>query len=199
MERPRTPRTILLAAAAALALGGCALTLSGPDANRPRDRVPRCDTGKALVATDAILGSVLGISSLVALGEDAGGAALLPAVTGAAFVLSAVSANGRVNDCRAAIAEYESGGAPRLFDREDARRAMGPPGSPALPPAAQAVPMPMPAAPPPVAALPAAPPSTPPSAPPAALPPSVPPPRPAPPSSPPAAADPWAEFWKELP
>jgi hypothetical protein len=40
VDRPRTPRWILLAALA-LALGGCALTLSGPAADRPRDRVPR--------------------------------------------------------------------------------------------------------------------------------------------------------------
>jgi hypothetical protein len=95
VERPRPSRWIL--PAVALALGGCALTLSGPAADRPRDRVPRCDTSKGLVATDAILGSVLGVAALAMLGEGAGEGALLSGALGTGFILSAVSANGRVN------------------------------------------------------------------------------------------------------
>jgi hypothetical protein len=85
VERPRPSRWIL--PAVALALGGCALTLSGPAADRPRDRVPRCDTSKGLVATDAILGSVLGVAALAMLGEGAGEGALLSGALGILSVL----------------------------------------------------------------------------------------------------------------
>src|SRR5262245_10288316 len=96
-------------AAAALGLGGCSLALSGPSPDRPRDRHPDCDTGKGLIVLDGIVGSSLGLGSLVALGDNASAVALLPAALGAVFLGSAIAANRRVNACRAAFAEYEDG------------------------------------------------------------------------------------------
>jgi len=93
---------------AALALGGCALTISGPASDRPRHQRPICDTSKGFVATDAILGSLMGTVALAALGAEAGEVALLPGAIGAGFILSAISGNGRANACRVAYTEYEA-------------------------------------------------------------------------------------------
>jgi hypothetical protein len=116
----------LLAAALAHALGGCALALSGPAADRPRDQPPKCDTGKGLVVADAIAGSTMGLVTVLSLSEGAGTGALLPATIGAAFMLSAVSGNQNVNACRQAIAAYEGGAPEPLADEEETRRARAP-------------------------------------------------------------------------
>jgi hypothetical protein len=198
--------------AVALVHGGCALTLSGPDPKRSRDRVPRCDTTKGLVVADALMGSSLGLLSLVALGEDAGTAALVPASIGALFILSAVRGNGAVNDCRVAITEYEEGEtrAAALAEDEDedededetrvrapVRRrtpagvgpAAGTPPRGVRTPPAGAAPAPARGVPPVVAPPVAAPPAPAPAAPPVAAPPVAAPPAPAP-AAPPVAAPP---------
>jgi hypothetical protein len=179
----------MLVLAAALALGGCSLALSGPGADRPRDRAPRCDTGKGLVVADSIVGSALGVAGLVALGEDLGSVALLPVGAGAAFVLAAINGNSSVNDCRAAMDAYDARQAPLSPVGRAARAQVVTPPPVTLPVTAPVVRTPPVVVPPPAPAPPA------PSPAPAPGPPLA---KPAPsPSSP--APDPWAEFWKELP
>lgn len=215
---------LVAAAVAAVALGGCALTLSGPQRGRQRHEVPRCDTSKAFVAVDGVIGATLGVATLAALGEDAGSAALVPGTLGALFILAAMSGNGKVNSCREALEAYETEVArgPALAGDELRRPAAlgpsggGPPGgappvaprvapSPSAPSGAQLPPRPVAVQPPPV--QPVQLPRPPAVAPPVAQPQPPPPPRPAPappppprpaPASPPSS-DPWAEFWKELP
>jgi hypothetical protein len=230
VERARAPgRACITAAVAIAALGGCALTISGPAKGRPRNERPVCDTGKGFVATDTILGAVMGVTALGVLGGNDPEVALLPGVLGAAFILSAISGNGRANDCREAIAEYEGGADRRPLPDEDdtaatraaalrgAPRDDGPPRAgvgagrrPAAvaPPRAGAAPLPA-AAPSPAAPPDAEPPdATPPdAAPPAAAPPAAAPapsprkpPPPSAPTPPPAPPpDRWTDFWKELP
>jgi hypothetical protein len=198
VERPRTPGILLVTAA--LALGGCSLTLSGPSPSRPRDRPPDCDTGKGFVASDAIVGSLLVFGSLIALANDAGSSALLPGAAGAGLVLSALSGNSKVNDCRAAIAKYDAATddepAP-IARRPRARRARDPGAPPSAPSGVAPAPAPqqpviMPRSPQPPQQ-------------PAPAPPQPPPPQPQPPvsaptqPSAPTAPDVWADFWRELP
>jgi hypothetical protein len=198
----RTPRSILLAAV--LALGGCSLVISGPAVDRPRDRLPICDTGKGPVAADAIAGSFLGLGALVALGEDAGSVALLPAALGAAFFASAIRGNSRANACREAIAVYEGsmlrGPMPRDPPGPGLAGPYAPPAPPLTgpyaPPGSAPAPPPRAAAPPPPAAAPAPAPPPPPASPVPSAAQGAPP---APPPAPRAPQDPWIEFWKELP
>lgn len=183
------PRTILLAAV--VALGGCSLTLSGPGADRPRNRAPTCDTGKGLVVLDGIAGAAFGTGALIALGADAGEAALLPAALGIAFVLAAVSGNSKVNGCRAAFAEYDTGRGQPEDDDDAGRRAAvppGPPGGPLYGPPVAGPPVRPPAAPGPAPTVPSPAPAAPSPAPVAPSPaPTVSSPAPAAPSPAPAA------------
>jgi hypothetical protein len=208
VERSRTPWRILLAAAAAaaLALGGsgCALTLSGPASNRPRDQRPSCDTSKTFVATDTLLGSLFGLGTLAAIAGDAGEAALLPGAISAAFLLSALSGNAKVNDCQLAIAAFDGpdpiAGAPPFVrpPPDEPPPPVRPPSAVRTPPAVRPTPIfheRTPLAPGPASAAPAPAPAAP-SAPSAPAP-SAPAPSAPAPAAPATPA--WPEFWKELP
>ena len=198
----------------AVALGGCALDAAAAPRPIGRGIGSRAAIPARASSPSTRGGSALGTATLAALGADAGEAALLPAVLGAAFILSAVSGNGKVNDCRAARAEYEAAERSRQMLEDDdgaiARRAVLP--RPVVPPPAVApgtagrppAPVSAPAAAPPAAAPPAAasPDAVPPDAAPQAAAPARPPPKPAPapaPPPPPPLSERWIEFWKELP
>ena len=182
----QTSRTLAAATLIAM-LGGCALSLSGPDPKRARNRRPVCDEGKGLVAVDATGAALLGIAGLAILGEGEV-AGLVPIALGGLLVLSAVSGSKTVNECRAAIALFEGAG-----DRErDPRDAAGPPGAiagggDALSLPGVAAPKQLPARPRPEPAV-AAPDDDGEPAEPAA--------EPAEPAAP--GADAWADFWKEV-
>lgn len=95
-----------LVAGVLLGCWGCAFSLDGPSPNRPRNRVPVCDTSKGLVALDGVMASALGVATLsIAAQEPA--AALIPLGLGALYLGGAVAGNRAVDKCRAAIADYE--------------------------------------------------------------------------------------------
>lgn len=202
-----------LAVLSLISVTGCSLALSGPDAKRPPNRVPHCDTGKGLIAVDAVAGSVLATTSLVALSDDESGIALVSGLVAAAYLGATLVANGKVNACREAFAAYRGpgdDGDDRDPDDEPTRTASSGTSAPrpALPPAyaapAPAATAPAPVvAPPPAAVAPIAPASAPPT--PTAA--------PAAPASPPAkdkrtaprskpgddeSLD-WRDFWTEVP
>ncbi len=95
-----------LAAAVALGCWGCAFTLDGPDPNRPRNRVPRCDTSKGLVALDGVMATALAVTALSLTSESEPGIALVPLGIGALYLAGAVSGNRSVNACIAAMDDY---------------------------------------------------------------------------------------------
>lgn len=164
-------------------VGGCSFALSQPDPLRAAHVVPRCDTGKGLVALDWVIAGVMATVALSALSEDAGELAAVSALTSAAFVASGVRGNGVVNKCRSEFAAYSEAAAgpdevarrPRTFE--------DPYETPSDLPARRIVtPPPAPAGAPQTAPVPAKPTST-----------SAPAPAPA------AAADEWSDFWTEVP
>jgi len=160
-------------------LAGCSFALSGPDPKAPRTQSPHCDREKTTVVIDGVLASAAGVATL-AVGADNGGAAVIPALLGAAFIGAAIHGNNVVNRCRAADAEYLATLQPTLPPAVVEDR----PGEPApvrssvafAPPPAE------PAEQAPVEAAPA----------PAPAPTSAPPPAKA------AAPEAWGEFWKEV-
>ncbi len=95
-----------LAAVALLGFTGCAFTLDGPDPDRPRNRVPTCDTSKGLVALDGVMATALGIVALGATSASEPAIALVPLGLGALYVGGAVSGNKAVDRCRAAMNDY---------------------------------------------------------------------------------------------
>ena len=126
-----------LAAAVVLGCWGCAFTLDGPDPNRPRNYVPKCDTSKGLVALDGVMATALGVTALSLTSESEPAIALVPLGLGALYLAGAVSGNRTANACQAAIDDYSrtygdermvlgdgSEGAPPLEDddSEDRRR-----------------------------------------------------------------------------
>lgn len=96
-----------LAAAVVLGCWGCAFSLDGPDPSRPRNRVPRCDSTKGLVALDGVMATAMGVAALavVSAGSEPG-LALLPLGIGALYLGGAVSGNRKANECQAALDEY---------------------------------------------------------------------------------------------
>jgi hypothetical protein len=168
-------------------VAGCSFTLSGPDPNRVRSKLPECDTSKALVVVDSVLAAAAGITAL-SLGGDSGGAAIAPALLGALFVGSAIHGSHVVDECRQANAEYVAENRPRRLppvardmDRDDEDQA------PPRPPVHAAV------APPPGPA----PAGEPAPAPPAPTPPPAAAAQPAP-APHPAPIEIWVDFWKEV-
>lgn len=202
-----------LAVLALTSVTGCSLALSGPGANRPRDRAPQCDTGKGLVALDGVVGSVLATGALVAVTDDESSLALVSGLLAVAYLGAALRGNSNVNECRTALAAYD-GERHGEHDEERAptRLSVRGPASPApapLPPGyvqpqtGGAASPPPPVVTPPVP--PVAPPPPPPSPPPVATP-TVAPQRPGPRTTPnvprkPAEEGPsdWRDFWKEIP
>lgn len=195
----------MISVLALTSVAGCSLALSGPDANRPKNRSPECDTGKGLIGLDGVVGSVLATSALVALSNDEQGIAVATGLLAAAYLGAAFKGNTSVNECRAAIAAYntrpyEPG--PEEPEVATARpnrpsRPVAEPGPAPLPPE-YAQPQP-PGAQPPVVAPPAVvPPVTgpPPKTPPPWKDPKTSRPRPAPAAD--APVD-WHDFWTEVP
>jgi hypothetical protein len=152
-----------------VALSACSLTLSGPAADRRRGEVPRCDTSKGTVVLDGLAASALAVGGIAAASDSSSSAAVLPLAGAAVFALAALRGNGVVNDCRAAMGDYEA-----------MRRAAETPVARAAEAEDEPTPEPLKAV--------AAPKSTE-----ASPPPEVPPP-----ATTPADADPWREFWKEV-
>jgi hypothetical protein len=86
-------------------LAGCSLSISGPAHNRKSGELPRCDTGKGLVALDALMAVGFGIGGLAALGEDQGTGAI--ALVGAAlFTAAALHGSSNADKCRNAFEAY---------------------------------------------------------------------------------------------
>jgi hypothetical protein len=196
------------AAVVLLLLQGCAFGLQGPDPNRTRNELPKCDTGKGLVVLDGTMAALLGVSALGIAANDGGGLALLPAAIGAIYV-------------GGAMGEFEQAYAARRVLPEGNEQAQQPPVSataapPAAPTAAPPASGPPPqTVPPPAVAVRSVSALAPPQgAPPAAAPTSAAPP------SPPVAAkmpgkapgktapnalakpepdDDWTAFWREVP
>ena len=96
--------------AALLALSGCSLGISGPDPERPKNQPPQCDTGKGLVAADAVMAGLLGLIGIsIMSGNSDQGAGVVPMLGGVAFAASAIRGSGNVDACRLAMDEYASG------------------------------------------------------------------------------------------
>ncbi len=89
----------------ACALGACSLSISAPAADRRRNQVPDCDTGKGLVAIDGLAAVGFGVGGLAALSEDQGTGAI--ALVGAAlFTAAALHGSNNADKCKQAIADY---------------------------------------------------------------------------------------------
>jgi hypothetical protein len=161
-----------------LLLTGCSLTLSGPDPNRPRNKMPACDTSKSLVALDGVMAAALGTTALAIAGGNDSSAAVGPAVFGALYLVSAIHGNSVVNDCHREMENY---------DQAMAARDIVPPVRPAVMGPSMTPPVMTP--PPVVAPQPVV------APPPADEPAPAPPPQPAPR----AAGDRWSAFWREVP
>jgi hypothetical protein len=191
----------LIAVVALTSVAGCSLALSGPEANRPRSKAPECDTGKGLIALDGVFGSVFATSALVALSEDAESVAAVTGLIAAAYLGAAFRGNTKVNECRDALAVYNTQTPydpgpeePTVATRPSAPARTAEPAPSALPPE-YAQPQPPAVTPPPVAA-----PVPPPPSPIKTVPPwkesKTAPPRPV--RTVDAPAD-WRDFWTEVP
>lgn len=194
--------------AALLAMSGCAFALDGPDPNRPRDRVPVCDTSKGMVALDGVMATALGVVTIALLSENEPAGALLPLSLGALYVGGAISGNRAVDACRKAHDDYglaynrESLAEQRRLlddaDRENVTVRSRPEAQPAyVPPAAQQPQLQPPQ--PPMAQPPVAQPVAQPGAQ------QQPQPRPQPRTQPAKRApaddegNDWSDFWREVP
>lgn len=200
----------MISVLALTSVAGCSLALSGPDSNRPKNRSPECDTGKGLVGLDGVVGSVFATSALVALTEDEQGIAAVTGLLAAAYIGAAIKGNTSVNECRSALAAYNT----RTYDPgpEEPEVATTRPRQPSRP--AEPRPAPLP----PEYTQPQSPSARPPVAPPTVTPPAVAPPvavapPPTPVKTPPPWKDPkaarpapaaeapvdWRDFWTEVP
>lgn len=98
-----------LAAALLVAWCGCGFALDGPDPNRPRHKVPICDTSKGLVVLDGLMATTLGVAAMALLANDEAAGALIPLTLGAIYLGGAVSGNKAVDECKQEITAYEQG------------------------------------------------------------------------------------------
>jgi hypothetical protein len=153
-------------------LSGCSLTLSGPDPNRPRQNRPTCDTSKALVALDGALAATMGIVAIGVAGND-GGAAVVPALLGSLFLLSAVHGNSTVDACNREMDSWAATVNPATPEEPVAQLPRMQPEAQLAP--AQLAPQPAVQAPPPRAAA------------------------QQPPEPQARGEEPWAAFWREVP
>ena len=102
-------------------LAGCSLSISAPSATRKKSEAPACDTGKGLVALDALMAVGFGIGGLAALSEDQGTGAI--ALVGAAlFTAAALHGSSNADKCRAAFDQYAKETLRPSDDDEVARR-----------------------------------------------------------------------------
>jgi hypothetical protein len=157
----------------AFALGGCSIALSGPQPNRPRGELPKCDTGRGAVAVDGITAGLLGVGGLSQLGAENGNrtAGGLLVAAAALYGLAALHGDSATSQCRKAMDQFAN--EQRVPDPDDARPRI-------------VTPTPIPTAQPAVMTQPAAPEPEPVVAQPTAAP-------------KPTNNDPWAEFWREAP
>lgn len=175
----------LVSVLVACAVGGCALSISAPQQNRKRNQLPVCDSGKGLVAIDALASIGFGIGGLAALSESEGlGAVAL--VGSALFIASALHGSGNADKCREAFVEYakETTTVAPPID-EIVRR-------PRRPRRVEPDPDEEPDPPEPVSDLGDRKPSE------VSNPPKV-DPKPEPPKPPKRSADDWSQFWREVP
>jgi len=91
-----------------LLFSGCAFGISAPDPDRPRNQMPRCDSGKGLVALDGAMAATAGLVALSLAGETEPAVALLPLSIGAIYAAGAIRGNRNANQCRAAMSDFES-------------------------------------------------------------------------------------------
>lgn len=183
------PRWVL----AFILLSGCAFSISGPPPDRPRNQIPKCDTGKGLVALDGVMATTSGIVAMAFVANDLGAAALLPLAIGAVYLGGAIHGNKAADECRVAMDEFESSIAARdtlrVIDNENEgqpypRRA-----------AVDAQPLPPIPVQPPPQQQPVAPPPQPQQQPPPQQPqPKAPAKQPAPKQD----DDDWGDFWREV-
>lgn len=170
---------------------GCAFSVQGPPPDRPRNQIPKCDSGKGLVALDGVMATTSGVVAMAVVANDGGAAALLPLAIGVVYLAGAIHGNSAANECRAAMDEFETSLAARDtlrdLDHEDERPRPRPAAvdtQPAPPIPVKQPPLPQPA--------PA----------PAPAPEQQPAPRPKAPvkqAPKPAADDDWGDFWREVP
>ena len=190
----------LIALALALGESGCALIMQQPPrANRAAGEVPVCSTSRGGVVLDGLVGALLGVGALAALGGDEPGVALGLGAVGGIYTWSAVTGYRSAGACEEALADYEMELAARRSPPPAERvtaggeRPLGPPieqaaapgdatDAPAAPPPGEKMPSPAEEMPPPDAETP----------PPAAE--TPPPPAPVPT---PAPRD-WSDFWVEV-
>ena len=84
---------------------GCAFGIEGPDPNRPRSQMPKCDTGKGAVALDGTMATLAAIVALSLVSEDESAVALVPLGIGSIYAAGAISGNSAANRCRAAMSD----------------------------------------------------------------------------------------------
>ena len=181
-------------------LSACSLGISGPSPDRPRREVPKCDTGKGLVAADGVFAAASGLAGIAAASEGSGEVGGVLALVGTAFVLSAVHGNTKANACREEFVKFTLETPPGLdVDDDDERERIARQAGGRLPrPAAFQPSAPLPQKPP---VQPERRPSTEqvaPEPPPVAAP--APPAAKEPPAKQPAQqTDDWHDFWQEVP
>lgn len=110
-----------LLACVLLVVSGCALAIEGPDPQRPRTEVPKCDTGKGAVGMDGLMVAVFGIASLATFAAGEEGSGLAFGATSGLFLASGMRGNGAANECRAAYDEYNALMAQRQLLEEEPR------------------------------------------------------------------------------
>lgn len=102
-----------LAVSTALVCVGCGFGLSGPDPQRPRNEMPKCDTGKGAVVVDGVMATVASVVALALVAADEPAGALIPAGIAAAYIGGAVHGSRAVDSCRAAIDDWSGAMAAR--------------------------------------------------------------------------------------
>jgi hypothetical protein len=189
-------------------LAGCGFGLDGPDPQRPRAQMPKCDTGKGAVVVDGLMATVATVVALSLVANDEPAGALIPAGIGAAYIGGAVHGSRAVDECRKSMDEWSE-----MMAAREQLREQGPPGDhDEEDPRPRAKPIQPFVAPPPPAPAEMA--DVPPSeyeqpseeAPPVASPPPVKQPpgkqppvkQPPPKKPPPTNDDEWIDFWREV-
>src|SRR5689334_1326245 len=92
---------------ALLICGGCSFGLSSP--KRPSTIVaPTCDTSRSRIALDAVGAGVFGLATYGMTQTDEPALALLPGVVAAIYGAAILYGDSKVNECRRAIADYQT-------------------------------------------------------------------------------------------
>jgi hypothetical protein len=169
---------------------GCAFSVQGPSPDRPRNEIPKCDTGKGLVALDGVMATASGIVAMSLVANDLGAAALLPLGIGALYVAGAIHGNRAADACRTEIDNFESSLAARDTLRMNDTADEQPRPRPAVVDAQPQPPIPVVQPPPP--------PQQPPAPPPQQAPQPAPQKPVAKPAPKPTQDDDWSDFWREV-